>query len=205
MDKNGILKLRSCRKIAFYPTIPFQDSWIIALFWTPIRFAVQTQSPAIFLRGIPTDTEHHLKASGGTKKIIAKYMFLSLLATVAVAAAIAVLSRRGQLSVRAIGTLVLAFGAVHCALFAVMVRRAARMRRSAVPQEIRNNQLKAASAVRLLGWIYVAGLVFGTLNFLSGGAKALPWWGIVLSIGWSAFLIWGCFSLAKKFKKRVDN
>ena len=48
-------------------------------------------------------------------------------------------------------------------------------------EEIRERQFKASR----MGWIYVAGLVLGTLNFLSGGAKAFrggescwPWGGM---------------------------
>lgn len=70
------------------------------------------------------------------------------------------------------------------------------------PQQIRGHQLKAASSARLLGWICVAGLVFGTLNFLSGGANEIPWWGTALMFAWSGFLIWSCFWLAKCLKKK---
>jgi hypothetical protein len=52
-------------------------------------------------------------------------------------------------------------------------------------EEIRGHQFKASRAARRMGWIYVAGLVLGTLNFLSGGANGIPWWGIVLAMGWS--------------------
>jgi protein-S-isoprenylcysteine O-methyltransferase Ste14 len=67
-------------------------------------------------------------------------------------------------------------------------------------QAIRSNQVRAASSVRRLGWIYVGGLVLGTLNILSGGLKEAPWWAAVLGIGWSAFLIWTCFWTAKRYK-----
>jgi hypothetical protein len=56
-----------------------------------------------------------------------------------------------------------------------------------------------------MGWIYVAGLVLGTLNFLTGSAKGIPWWGIVLAFGWSGFLIWSCFSIARRFKKAASQ
>lgn len=69
------------------------------------------------------------------------------------------------------------------------------------PQQIRSHQLNSASSARRLGWIFFAGIVFGTLNLLSGGAKAIPWWGVTLICSWSGFLIWGCFSLAKRLKK----
>ena len=68
-------------------------------------------------------------------------------------------------------------------------------------QEIRINQLRAASAARRLGWIYVAGLVLGSLNLISGGAKDMPFLAVVIAIGWSVFLIWGCFWMAKRFKQ----
>ena len=68
------------------------------------------------------------------------------------------------------------------------------------PEQIRTSQLKAVSSVRRLGWIYVAGLILGTLNLLSGDSHDLPWWGIVLALGWSGFLIWTCFWLARHFK-----
>ena len=63
------------------------------------------------------------------------------------------------------------------------------------PQQIRGYQFKGSRAVRRMGWIYIAGLVLGTLNVLSGGAQGIPWWGIVLALGWSGFLIWSCFWL----------
>ena len=68
------------------------------------------------------------------------------------------------------------------------------------PQAIRSNQVRAASSLRRLGWIYVAGLVLGTLNLLGGGLKDAPWWAALIGIGWSAFLIWGCFWTAKRYK-----
>ena len=69
------------------------------------------------------------------------------------------------------------------------------------PQQIRGHQLKGASSARRLGWIYVAGFVLGTLNLLSGGAQGIPWWVVVLLLGWSGFLICSSFSVAKRLKK----
>jgi hypothetical protein len=69
------------------------------------------------------------------------------------------------------------------------------------PQQMRGHQFKASRAARRMGWIYVAGLVLGTLNFLSGGANGIPWWGVVLAFGWSGFLIWSCFWIARRLKK----
>ena len=68
------------------------------------------------------------------------------------------------------------------------------------PVEVRSNQVRAASSLRRLGWIYVGGLVLGTLNILSGGLKEAPWWAALICIGWSAFLIWACFWAAKRYK-----
>jgi hypothetical protein len=68
------------------------------------------------------------------------------------------------------------------------------------PQEIRGHQVKASRAARRMGWIYVAGLVLGTLHVVSGGAKGIPWWVIVLLSGWSGYLIWSCFWIARRFK-----
>ena len=58
------------------------------------------------------------------------------------------------------------------------------------PQQIRENQFKASRAARRMGWLYVVGLVLGTLNFLSGGANGIPWWGIGLAFGWSGLSDW---------------
>ena len=69
------------------------------------------------------------------------------------------------------------------------------------PQQIRGHQFKASRAARRMGWIYVAGLVLGTVNFLSGGANGIPWWGVVLAFGWSGFLIWSSFWIARRLKK----
>jgi hypothetical protein len=68
------------------------------------------------------------------------------------------------------------------------------------PEQIREYHVKAASSARRLGWIYVAGLVFGTLHLLSRGAKGIPWWAVVLILGWSGYLIWSCFWIANRFK-----
>jgi len=68
------------------------------------------------------------------------------------------------------------------------------------PLEVRSNQVRAASSLRRLGWIYVAGLVLGTLNILNGGLKEAPWWAALIGIGWSAFLIWACFWAGKRYK-----
>lgn len=73
------------------------------------------------------------------------------------------------------------------------------------PQAIRNNQVRAASSLRRLGWIYVVGLVIGTLNILSGGLKEAPWWAAVIGMGWSAFLIWVCFWTAKRFRNATSE
>jgi hypothetical protein len=51
------------------------------------------------------------------------------------------------------------------------------------PQAIRSNQVRAASSLRRMGWIYVAGLVLGTLNLLGGGLKDAPWWAALIGIG----------------------
>lgn len=67
--------------------------------------------------------------------------------------------------------------------------------------QIRRHQLKGASSARRMGWIYVAGLVLGTLNLVSGGTHGIPWWGVVLLFAWSGFLIWSSFSIAKRLKK----
>jgi protein-S-isoprenylcysteine O-methyltransferase Ste14 len=67
-------------------------------------------------------------------------------------------------------------------------------------QEIRSNQVRASSSLRRLGWIYVAGLIFGTFNLLGGGLKEAPWWVALIGIGWSAFLIWACFWAAKRYR-----
>jgi hypothetical protein len=72
-------------------------------------------------------------------------------------------------------------------------------------EEIRGHQFKASRAARRMGWIYVAGLVLGTLNFLSGGANGIPWWGIVLAMGWSGFLIWSCFWIARRLKRAAAS
>lgn len=68
------------------------------------------------------------------------------------------------------------------------------------PQEIRRNQVRAASSLRRLGWIYAGGLMIGTLNLLTGGFKDAPLWAVFIGFGWSAFLIWGCFWAAKRYK-----
>jgi len=73
------------------------------------------------------------------------------------------------------------------------------------PQAIRSNQVRAASSLHRLGWIYVAGLVIGTLNILSGGLKEAPWWAAVIGMGWSAFLIWACFWTAKRYKNATSE
>jgi hypothetical protein len=85
----------------------------------------------------------------------------------------------------------------------VVIRRLPPVTRD--PEDIRGHQFKASRAVRRMGWIYVAGLVFGTLNFLSGGANGTPWWGIVLAFGWSVFLIWICFWIARRLKKAAAS
>jgi hypothetical protein len=51
------------------------------------------------------------------------------------------------------------------------------------PQAIRSNQVQAASSLRRMGRIYVAGLVLGTLNLLGGGLKDAPWWAALIGIG----------------------
>ena len=68
------------------------------------------------------------------------------------------------------------------------------------PQVIRSNQVRAASSLRRLGWIFVAGLIFGTLNLLGGGLREAPWWAALIGIGWSVFLIWACFWTAKRYR-----
>jgi len=68
------------------------------------------------------------------------------------------------------------------------------------PQVIKSNQARAASSLRRMGWIYVAGLVFGTLTVLEGGLGGAPWWAAVIGIGWSALLIWICFWMAKRYR-----
>jgi hypothetical protein len=68
------------------------------------------------------------------------------------------------------------------------------------PQAIRSSQVRAASSLRRLGWIYVAGLAIGTLNVLGGGLKETPWWTALIGIGWCAFLIWASFWTAKRYK-----
>jgi hypothetical protein len=73
------------------------------------------------------------------------------------------------------------------------------------PQEVRSNQLKAVSSLRRLGFIYVLGFVFGLISLFSGEFKDLPIWGRVLLFCWSGFLIWGCFSLAGRLKKRATE
>jgi hypothetical protein len=73
------------------------------------------------------------------------------------------------------------------------------------PEEIRGHQFEASRAARRMGWIYVAGLVLGTLNFLSGRANTIPWWGIVLAFGWSGFLIWSCFWISRRLKKAAAS
>jgi hypothetical protein len=72
------------------------------------------------------------------------------------------------------------------------------------PNQIRMHQLRAVSSARRLGWIYVAGLILGTLNLFFGGTHGLPWWGVVLAFGWSGFLIWSCFWMARRFKQAVS-
>jgi hypothetical protein len=69
------------------------------------------------------------------------------------------------------------------------------------PEQIRTRQLKAASAARRMGWIYIVGLILGTVNLFSGGRHEFPWWGIVLLLGWSGFLIWSSFWRARRFKE----
>ena len=69
------------------------------------------------------------------------------------------------------------------------------------PQKIRTQQRKAARSARRLGWIYLVGLVLGTVDFFTGGAKGIPWWGVVLLIGWSGFLTWSTFTIAKRLGK----
>jgi hypothetical protein len=73
------------------------------------------------------------------------------------------------------------------------------------PQQIRGGQLKAFRAARRMGLIYVACLVLATLNFLSGGAEGIPWWGVVLACGWSGFLIWSSFWVAKRWKRAASQ
>jgi hypothetical protein len=57
---------------------------------------------------------------------------------------------------------------------------------------------RSAKAARRLGWIYVAGAV---VWLLSDGYKGLPLWLIPLLLGFSGFLIWSSFNLAK----RIEN
>jgi len=52
-----------------------------------------------------------------------------------------------------------------------------------------------------MGWMYVAGLMLGTSNFLFGGTSGSPWWVVVLAFGWSGFLIWSSFWIARRLKK----
>ena len=68
------------------------------------------------------------------------------------------------------------------------------------PNKMRKYQLRAASSVRRLGWIYVAGLVLGTLVLISEGTHGIPWWAVTLVYGWSGFLIWSSFRSAKRLK-----
>lgn len=71
------------------------------------------------------------------------------------------------------------------------------------PQAIRSNQVRAASSLRRLGWIFVVGLVLGTVNLLGGGLEEAPWWATLIGIGWSAFLIWACFSTARRYRNAI--
>lgn len=68
------------------------------------------------------------------------------------------------------------------------------------PQVIESSQVRAASSLRRLGWIYLAGLILGTLNLLGGGLRDVPWWAGLIGLGWSAFLIWACFWMAKRYR-----
>lgn len=67
------------------------------------------------------------------------------------------------------------------------------------------HQFKASRAARRMGWIYVAGLVLGTLNLLSRDANCIPWWGVVLAFGWSGFLIWSWFWIARRLKRAAAS
>jgi hypothetical protein len=68
------------------------------------------------------------------------------------------------------------------------------------PQVIKSNRIRAASSLRRLGWTYVAGLIIGTLNLLTGGLKDAPLWAGFIAIGWIAFMIWVCFWAAKRYR-----
>jgi hypothetical protein len=72
------------------------------------------------------------------------------------------------------------------------------------PNKIRKYQLRAFASVRRMGWIYVAGLVLGTLVLISEGTHGIPWWAVALIYVWSGFLIWSSFRTAKRLKKAAD-
>jgi len=69
--------------------------------------------------------------------------------------------------------------------------------------QIRSNQLRAASSLRRLGFIFAGGLVLNVLNFISGGFKDLPVWLSMLLFCWGGFLTWGCFWIARRYKKGI--
>jgi hypothetical protein len=69
------------------------------------------------------------------------------------------------------------------------------------PQEIRSRQLRAVRSLRRMGFLYALGLVFGLILLFFGEFKDLPPWGRILLFCWSGFLIWGCFSLARRLKR----
>jgi hypothetical protein len=69
------------------------------------------------------------------------------------------------------------------------------------PQEIRGNQERAGSALRRMGFLYIGGFAMGVFLLVSGEFKDLPVWGRILLFCWSGFLIWVCFSRAKRLKK----
>jgi hypothetical protein len=66
--------------------------------------------------------------------------------------------------------------------------------------QTRANQVRAASSLRLLGFLFAAGLVVNTINMITGGLKELPTWASVLLFCWGGLLTWACFWGARRYK-----
>lgn len=67
-------------------------------------------------------------------------------------------------------------------------------------EQIRTNELRAASSLRRLGFLFAGGLVLNAINMISGGFKGLPIWANVLLFCWAGFLTWACFWAARRYK-----
>jgi hypothetical protein len=73
------------------------------------------------------------------------------------------------------------------------------------PQEIHSNQLRAASAFRRMGFVYVFGFVLLLSSWLSGEFKDWSTWGTLLLFCCSGCLISGCFWAAGRYKKATPE